>query len=94
MVNSFAGFYKNTLMRNQVNSKKREKLVTERERWRQELEEEVARGERAQHNAELELQLRLNEEMTVADILRIGRWAIKSNLYQYQYRSHHGRNVM
>ena len=73
MVNSFAGFYKNTLMRNQVNSKKREKLVTERERWRQELEEEVARGERAQHNAEVELQLRLNEEMTVADILRIGR---------------------
>ena len=56
-----------------MNSKKREKLVTERERWRQELEEEVARGERAQHNAEVELQLRLNEEMTVADILRIGR---------------------
>ena len=56
-----------------MNSKKREKLLTERERWRQELEEEVARGERAHHNAELELQLRLNEEMTVADILRIGR---------------------
>ena len=72
VVNSFAGFYKNALMRNEVNSKKREKLVSERERWRKELEEEVRRGERSQQEAEVELQLRLNKEMTVADIIRIG----------------------
>ena len=46
MVNSFAGFYKNALMRNEVNSEKRKRLENEREKWRRELEEEVRRGER------------------------------------------------
>ena len=45
VVNSFAGFYKNALMRNEVNSEKRKRLITEREKWRRELEEEVRRGE-------------------------------------------------
>ena len=46
MVNSFAGFYKNALMRNEVNSEKRKRLIIEKERRRQELQEEVRRGER------------------------------------------------
>ena len=45
VVNSFAGFYKNTLMRNEVNSKKRERLKSERHKWRKELQESVSRGE-------------------------------------------------
>ena len=45
VVNSFAGFYKNTLMRNEVNSKKRERLKSERHKWRKELQESVTRGE-------------------------------------------------
>ena len=45
VVNSFAGFYKNTLMRNEVNSKKRERLKSERHKWRQELHESVTSGE-------------------------------------------------
>ena len=44
VVNSFAGFYKNTLMRNEVNSKKRERLKSERHKWRRELQESVTRG--------------------------------------------------
>ena len=44
VVNSFAGFYKNTLMRNEVNSKKRERLKSERHKWRKELQESVTRG--------------------------------------------------
>ena len=46
MVNSFAGFYKNALMRNEVNAEKRKRLINERERWRKELQEAVRRGER------------------------------------------------
>ena len=88
VVNSFAGFYKNALMRNEVNSEKRKRLIIEKERRRQELQEEVRRGERTDEEvgglrgreniseyflqAELELHLRFNKEMTVADIIRIG----------------------
>ena len=52
MVNSFAGFYKNALMRNEVNSEKRKRLINEREKWRKELEEEVRRGERTERGGE------------------------------------------
>ena len=54
MVNSFAGFYKNALMRNEVNSEKRKRLITEREKWRRELEEEVRRGERTEQEVRTE----------------------------------------
>ena len=54
VVNSFAGFYKNALMRNEVNSEKRKRLITEREKWRRELEEEVRRGERTEQEVRTE----------------------------------------
>ena len=56
VVNSFAGFYKNALMRNEVNSEKRKRLITEREKWRRELEEEVRRGERTEQEVRTEVQ--------------------------------------
>ena len=56
VVNSFAGFYKNALMRNEVNSEKRKRLITEREKWRRELEEEVRRGERTAQEVRTEVQ--------------------------------------
>ena len=124
VVNSFAGFYKNTLMRNEVNSKKRERLKSERHKWRKELQESVTRGGISSEEvnkiirilstiftrypqltdlvfapllyiliswfissdhthpglfqAEIELQRRVNKDMTVADMIRIGYWAFRN----------------
>ena len=60
VVNSFAGFYKNTLMRNEVNSKKRERLMSERHKWRKELQELVTRGEITQQEVKLSSSLGFN----------------------------------
>ena len=45
VVNSFAGFYKNRLWRNEVALKKRQRVQKEREMIKREIEERVVRGE-------------------------------------------------
>ena len=45
VVNSFAGFYKNRLWRNEVALKKRQRVSKEREIMKKEIEERVFRGE-------------------------------------------------
>ena len=45
VVNSFAGFYKNRLWRNEVAQKKRERVQQERSKIRKEIERQIIAGE-------------------------------------------------
>ena len=45
VVNSFSGFYKNRLWRNEVAEKKRERVQQEKEKIRKEIEEKISSGQ-------------------------------------------------